>query len=40
MLRREERRLTAERLGEYAAAGWFTPQEVTMLATPRGRRSA
>ncbi|QAY60769.1 PrsW family intramembrane metalloprotease [Microbacterium protaetiae] len=40
MLRREERRLTAERLGEYAAAGWFTPQEVTMLATGHGRRSA
>lgn len=40
MLRREEERLTAERLGEYAVAGWFTPQEVTMLATPHGRRSA
>ena len=40
LLLREERRLTAERLGEYAAAGWFTPQEVTMLATRRGRRSA
>jgi len=40
LLRAEERRLTAERLGEYAAAGWFTAQEVTMLATIRGRRSA
>jgi protease PrsW len=40
MLRREEARLTAKRLGDYAAAGWFTPQEVTMLATPAGRRAA
>ncbi|GAA4779257.1 PrsW family intramembrane metalloprotease [Microbacterium gilvum] len=38
-LRREEERLTRERLGEYAAAGWFTPQEVDMLATPTGRRA-
>ncbi len=38
LLRREEARLTRERLGEYAAAGWFTQAEVTMLATPRGRR--
>jgi RsiW-degrading membrane proteinase PrsW (M82 family) len=35
-LRREEARLT--QLGEYAAAGWFTPEEVTMLATPAGRK--
>ncbi|MCC2033796.1 PrsW family intramembrane metalloprotease [Microbacterium allomyrinae] len=39
-LRREESRLTRRRLGEYAAAGWFTPQEVDMLATPAGRRAA
>ncbi|WP_224786191.1 PrsW family intramembrane metalloprotease [Microbacterium caowuchunii] len=39
MLRREEARLTRARLGEYAAAGWFTPQEVDMLATPSGRRA-
>lgn len=39
-LRREEARLTRSRLGEYAAAGWFTPQEVDMLATGAGRRSA
>ncbi|MBW9119191.1 PrsW family intramembrane metalloprotease [Microbacterium trichothecenolyticum] len=39
-LRREESRLTRRRLGEYAAAGWFTPQEVDMLATSAGRRAA
>jgi RsiW-degrading membrane proteinase PrsW (M82 family) len=39
-LRREEARLTRKRLGDYAAAGWFTPQEVDMLATPVGRRAA
>lgn len=37
-LRREEARLTRARLGEYAAAGWFTPEEVAMLATPSGRK--
>lgn len=39
MLRREEQRLTRQRLGDYAAAGWFTPHEVDMLATPHGRRA-
>ncbi|MFV0318768.1 MAG: PrsW family intramembrane metalloprotease [Microbacterium sp.] len=39
-LRREEARLTRARLSDYAAAGWFTPQEVEMLATPVGRRTA
>lgn len=39
-LRREEARLTRERLGEYAAAGWFTAPEVDLLATPAGRRRA
>ncbi len=39
-LRREEERLTRKRLGDYAAAGWFTSQEVDMLATPAGRRAA
>ena len=38
-LRKEEARLTRERLGDYAVAGWFTPQEIDMLATPRGRRA-
>ncbi len=39
-LRREESRLTKRRLGDYAAAGWFTPQEVDMLATSAGRKAA
>ncbi len=39
-LRREEARLTRARLGEYAAAGWFTASEVDMLATGAGRRSS
>ncbi|MGB4135719.1 MAG: PrsW family intramembrane metalloprotease, partial [Microbacterium sp.] len=38
-LRREEARLTRVRLSDYAAAGWFTPEEITMLATPAGRRT-
>ncbi|MFT4156875.1 MAG: PrsW family intramembrane metalloprotease [Microbacterium sp.] len=37
-LRREESRLTRARLSEYAAAGWFTPEEVNMLATSAGRK--
>lgn len=40
MLRRQEQRLTAARLAEYAAAGWLHPQEVAMLATASGRRTA
>ena len=40
LLRVAERRLTRQRLKEYAAAGWFTGAEVEMLATPGGRRSA
>ena len=39
-LRREEARLTRSRLGDYAAAGWFTSQEVDMLATGAGRKAA
>lgn len=40
VLRVAETRLTRQRLLEYAAAGWFTPVEVEMLATPGGRRQA
>ena len=40
VLRVAETRLTRQRLFEYAAAGWFTPTEVEMLATPGGRRQA
>ena len=39
-LRMAEGKLTRQRLLEYARAGWFTPAEVDMLATPRGRRQA
>lgn len=40
LLRREEERVTRTRLDDYARAGWFTPQEVTMLATRDGRKAA
>lgn len=40
LLRRAERRVTLQRLGEYAEAGWFSPYEVTMIGTPAGRRTA
>ena len=39
-LRRAESKLTRTRLAEYAAAGWFNPDEVVALATPAGRRQA
>ena len=39
-LRRAEQRVTAERLAEYAAAGWFTAGEVAMLSTATGRARA
>ena len=39
-LRRQEARITRTRLAEYGAAGWFSPAEVEMLATPAGRRQA
>lgn len=39
-LKIEEARLTRARLGDYAMAGWFTPQEVEMLATKPGRATA
>ena len=38
LLRRHEQQLTRRRLNEYAAAGWFTPSEVTLLSTAAGRR--
>jgi RsiW-degrading membrane proteinase PrsW (M82 family) len=40
LLRVAESRLTRQRLMEYSAAGWFSPAEVELLATPRGRRTA
>jgi hypothetical protein len=39
-LRRQESKLTHDRLSEYAAVGWFNPEEVNVLATPQGRRQA
>ncbi|AWB85973.1 PrsW family intramembrane metalloprotease [Mycetocola zhujimingii] len=40
LMRRHEARITAARLSEYAAAGWFVPAEVQMLASATGRRQA
>ncbi len=40
VLRREEARLTKTRLTDYAAAGWFSPAEIEMLATREGRARA
>ncbi|MCR1159990.1 PrsW family intramembrane metalloprotease [Paenarthrobacter sp. UW852] len=40
LLRVAEGKLTRQRLLEYARAGWFTPAEVEMLGTSRGRRQA
>ncbi|MET3718741.1 MULTISPECIES: PrsW family intramembrane metalloprotease [unclassified Arthrobacter] len=40
LLRVAENRLTRQRLLEYSAVGWFSPVEVELLATPRGRRTA
>jgi protease PrsW len=40
LLRRREVRLTQQRLGDYAAAGWFNAGEIVALATPGGRRQA
>lgn len=39
-LRRHEQHLTRQRLAEYAAVGWFTPTEVSLLSTAAGRRQA
>ena len=40
VLRRREVRLTQQRLGDYAAAGWFNRSDIVSLATPGGRRQA
>lgn len=40
LLRRSEAKLTRRRLAEYVPSGWFTEQEVPMLATGGGRRRA
>ncbi|MGV8884032.1 MAG: PrsW family intramembrane metalloprotease [Microbacteriaceae bacterium] len=39
-LRKKEAKLTHDRLSEYAAVGWFKPDEVNALATGAGRRQA
>ena len=39
-LRRHEVRVTRTHLAEYAAAGWFSADEVAGLSTPAGRRAA
>jgi protease PrsW len=39
-LRKAETRTTRARLEEYAAAGWYNPDEIVALATPAGRRQA
>lgn len=39
-LRRQEAKLTHDRLAEYATAGWFAQDEVPALSTPSGRRQA
>jgi len=39
-LRRQEAKLTHDRLAEYAGVGWFSPDEVGALATGKGRRKA
>lgn len=39
-LRRAEATQTRQMLTDYQVGGWFTPQEVTMLATGAGRTSA
>lgn len=40
LLRKQEQRIIRDRLGEYAAAGWFHEQEVAMLSNRNGRREA
>lgn len=40
LLRRSEAKLTRLRLADYVPSGWFSPQEIPMLATGSGRRRA
>ena len=40
LLRRQEAKLTFDRLSEYADVGWFAHDEIPALATARGRRQA
>ena len=40
LLRRSEAKLTRRRLADYVPSGWFSQQEVPMLATAAGRRRA
>lgn len=40
LLRRQERRVTLERLADYADAGWLSAAEVRMIGTAEGRRTA
>ncbi|PPH11744.1 PrsW family intramembrane metalloprotease [Rathayibacter sp. AY1G1] len=40
LLRRQERRVTLQRLDDYAVAGWLSPAEVRMIGTAEGRRTA
>ena len=39
-LRRQESKLTHDRLTEYASVGWFSQEEIPALSTPAGRRTA
>ena len=39
-LRKQEEKLTFDRLAEYASVGWFNSDEVAVLATSRGRKQA
>jgi len=39
-LRKKEAKLTHDRLSEYAAVGWYKPDEINALATGAGRRQA
>ncbi|WP_424467178.1 PrsW family intramembrane metalloprotease [Pseudoclavibacter helvolus] len=40
VLRKQDARIIVDRLSEYAAVGWYSQAEITMLSTMRGRSSA